>query len=225
MTKKMLCFAGIMSLALLFGGVGQLEAGPITFNFNAPALPLGSDSAAISAYMTGIYGSSVTVTGAASSTNISPGPDWTGNNTQYIRTATGAAGDFEISFDTVPIVSINVGSLGFVFNETDLADFVIRAYDSTFGNRENPNDPSALVDSFARNPGAGEQINIMTLTGSDIIFSRPVTLLVFSDENVFDVGIDDLKVTPIPEPSTLILLGIGFLSLVGYSCHRRKHTT
>ncbi|MBI1922995.1 PEP-CTERM sorting domain-containing protein [Candidatus Poribacteria bacterium] len=220
--KKFLFLVGVVGLALLLGGVDQSEAVPITFNFNP--LTNNSTSTVISTYMTGIYGSTVTVTGARSSSNSAipaPPTPWTGNTTQYIRTDIGAAGDFEISFDVVPIVSIQAGSRGFIFTATILADFVLSAYNSNFtaggGTRENPNIGALVTPIVLSNIGAGSEVVF-----PDIIFSEPVTLLVISDSGSFDVGIDDLTVTPIPEPSSLVLFSLGVLGLIGYCWRRRK---
>jgi hypothetical protein len=133
----------------------------------------------------------------------------------------GAGGDFEISFDVVPIVSIQAGSRGFIFTATLLADFTLSAYNSNFtasgGTRENPNSGALVTPTVLSNLGAGVE-----LVFPDIIFSQPVTLLVISDSGVNDVGIDDLTVTPIPEPSSLVLFSLGILGLIGYCWRRRK---
>jgi len=161
--------------------------------------------------MTGEYGSSVTATGAAAWKNAETDPldvDWPGktNDDQWLRTygsqsVTPKA--FQISFDTVPITGMS-GDFH-VFEATEGADFVVKAYDSSYGNRYAPNS-SALVAEQSWDFGTGSGV-------FDIDFSSSVSLLVCSDDGWYDIAIDNLTVTPIPEPATLLLLGLGGLFL------------
>ncbi len=178
------------------------EAALYSFDFegiSAPGKP--SD---ISNYMTGVYGSTVTVTDARRTTAGA----WTGNGTDYLWTGDGPTtqGDFEILFANTPITSLAVD--GFVFHESGDVDFSVKAYDSTYGDVENPQ-ASALVRSDAY-LGFDDKtpISIPGLT-----FDRPVSLLVFSDSGEHDVGIDNLEVgtavVPAPAAALLGLLGLG----------------
>jgi hypothetical protein len=60
--KKILMYLGIISLVL---GLGGMAGASTTFTFDAPALALGALNGDIGTYMTGVYGSAVTVSGAA----------------------------------------------------------------------------------------------------------------------------------------------------------------
>lgn len=166
-------------------------------------------------YMTSEYGSSVTATGAAAWRNAESSPldlDWPGktDTDQWLRTYGSQSvtpGYFQISFDDVPITSMS-GDFH-VFVETGGDDFVVRAYDSTYGDRYNPNS-SALIAEQSWNFGTGSDV-------FDIDFSSPVSLLVFSDGGWYDIAIDNLTVTSVPEPATILLLGLG-----GILLRRRK---
>ncbi len=190
----------------------------VVFDYNGTAY---STAGSVSTYMSGVYGSQVTMTGAYSTNNTltapAPGVLWTGNASDYLRVGAGLPPtppftdkDFEISFDAVPIIGVQM--LGYIFDEArGPTDFQIFAYDASYGNRENPN-PAALVFN--------QQFDV-TANGTQVLvgapqFSRPVSLLVISNHGSFDVGIDDLTVT-IPEPTTALAL----LLLPFWSARRR----
>jgi len=162
-------------------------------------------------YMTGEYGSSVTATGAAAWRNAETSPldlDWPGKSDldQWLRTYGSASltdGFFQISFDAIPITSVS-GDFH-VFVETEGSDFAVKAYDSSYGDRYNPN-ISALIAEQSWNDGTGSGV-------FDIDFSSPVTLLVFSDSGWYDIAVDNMQVTYVPEPGTILLLGLGGLLL------------
>jgi len=200
--KKLITVCAVVSMVLAVSPAQAL----VTFDFEGATL-VGTSTEAnqrVSDYMTGVYGSSVTGTDGWVINNALSGVDWLGNDGQWLRTrAEGAVPwDFEISFDTVPITSAS-GDF-YVFVGTG-ADFTITAYDSTYGDRETPI-ASALVTSQSWNSGTGADT-------FNLSFGSPVSLLVFSDGGYDDVAIDNLKVTPIPEPGTILLLGLGGLFL------------
>lgn len=199
-----------LAVVLLIGMSGQAGA-EVQFTFDS--LNSSSSSSAINTYMTNLYGSQVIVTGG----EIGQW-SWSGNSTPYLWTASGANGDFEINFVGEPIAELYGTTMGYVFDATDGADFSLRAYGSNFGSAENPNS-SALVYSQSWNASDGTVIDI-----PDILFSSPVSLLVFSDDGKHDVGIDNLGVEPdcprVPEPATILLLGSG---LFAFGACRRKH--
>ncbi|MFO0838308.1 MAG: hypothetical protein U1D55_07240 [Phycisphaerae bacterium] len=205
----------LLRFVVIAGLVATIANAGVVFDYNGVAY---STAPGVSTYMTNVYGSPVTVTGAYASNNTLPAPNpgvlWTGNASDYLRVGPGAPPvpgtgdkDFEISFDQIPIQGISL--LGYIFDEArGPTDFQIYAYDSTYTDRENPS-PSALVFHQAFDVTAnGTQVFVGTPQ-----FSRPVSLLVFSDHGSFDVGIDDMTIT-VPEPSAALgLLGLPLLAL------------
>ncbi len=178
------------------------------FNFNGTAF---SNSAGLSTYMSGIYGSSIAVSDAIGTNNTfapTPGETWDFNNTDYARVGPAGVGrDMEFHFQQVAIRSVSLR--GFVFDEArGPRDFRMTAYDSTFGNVETPN-AGAQVFSITFNVAANGTEVLIPLVN----FSRPVSLLVFSDMGAFDVGIDDLVVQAVPVPAAAVLgvLGLGLI--------------
>lgn len=88
-----------------------------------------------------------------------------------------------------------------------LTKLVVRVSHASGYDEENP-DPGALVGTWTWDASAGTEIPI------DIAcFDRPVSLLVFSDGGVNEIGIDNLTVTPVPAPGALLLtlFGLGAL--------------
>ena len=200
-------------MILAISGTAQAT---LTFDFNS--LANNADSNAISTYMSNIYTlagyGSITVTDAEARISSA---DWPGNTTTFIWTAVKNDKDFEILFVTTPITALlgsgGTGStVGFVKKETPDPDFHIFAYDSNYGDVESPI-ASALVTSWSIG-GLSDKTQVSI---PDLLFSRPVSLLVISDNTEHDVAIDNLMVTPvtpIPEPATIALLGMGSLTLL-----------
>ncbi|MFO0837606.1 MAG: PEP-CTERM sorting domain-containing protein [Phycisphaerae bacterium] len=206
-------FSKLIAVATGAGLTAASAFGSTLFDFDGQA-----GSFNLSAYMTGVYGSQVTQTGGFGDNNIiinpAPGVIWNGNPTDYLRLGNPLTPpfdkDFEISFDQVPIQSIK-SARGYVFDESrGPVDWQIFAYDDTYGNRENPN-PAALVYHQQYDVIA----NGIEIPVGPLVFSRPVSLIVISDMGRFDVGLDDLLVNPVPEPSAglLVLAGLGFAAL------------
>ena len=212
--------------------VGAAQAA-VTFDFDT--LTPGLGDAAISAYMSSIYPGTVTALHAVvSNTNsggiVGPplGPD------SFIKNAYSGglnAGRFEISFG-IPILSAQFEAGVFGWSAVSW-DYVMEAYDKD-GN------PVGMSDGGGANmnlvPGAhapysyqisGNTWRFMTSYDFDIavlspllIFDDPVTRLVWHDDQIGDVGIDTLAVTPIPAPGAILLGGIG-VGLVGWLRRRR----
>jgi hypothetical protein len=196
--------------------VSAAEAIPVTFDFNSVG-PTNDDDT-ISTSMTDVYGSTVTADDVEVQDNTDD-PDWIGNSTKFLRSDSGA--DFEILFNDLPIVALLGTTRGYVFDETLGADFAILAYNSNWsasgGDIESPN-PAALVDTFS----VSGLSNNTEVDIPDIFFPQTVFLLVISNSGAEDVGIDDLSVTPVPEPSTIVLFGLGILGVLGYGYHRKR---
>ena len=166
--------------------------------------------------MTGVYGSTITVTDAIArkDTSSSGGYDWPGNLTTFIWTdVDNSERDFEILFVDTPITGISGDTRGFVYDATSGTDFTIRAYDNNYtnygGTVESPWSGAQVFEQSWDVPADKTEIDI-----PDITFGSNVSLLLFRNEGEHDVAIDNLTVTPIPEPTTIGLLGLGALSLL-----------
>jgi len=167
----------------------------------------------VSDYMTSEYGSTVTATGAAAWRNAETTPlgwDWPGkaDTDQWLRTYGSQSvthGVFQISFDDVPITSFS-GDFH-VFVDTEGEDFTIKAYGSNYGDRYSPNS-GALLGSISWSTGVGSDRFSVSF-----VPTQSISLLVFSDGGWYDIAIDNLDVTPVPEPATILLLGFGGLLL------------
>jgi hypothetical protein len=194
-------------LIMTVGLVGTAQAGLVTFDFEG--LPGGADDAAIGSYMTALYGSSVTVTGAASypymsgATSVNPLPALsTDTGDQYIASTEGGNHQFSISF-SVPIVSLS-------FDWAREADsFHLEA--SYAGTTQ-----EIFTASGGKGGGSGygwETIDLLD------IFGGPVTTLFFHDGGQGAIGIDNLVVNAVPLP-TSILLGIVAVGLAGRKLRR-----
>lgn len=211
--KKLIAFFVVAAMAVATGSA----EGVVTFDFQGAtvggAAPdyVASANQRVTDYMTAVYGSSVTATGAAAWRNSESGDDWPGktDTDRWLRTYGSKSltpGSFQISFDVVPII----GTTGdfYVFVEaTQGDDFTVKAYDSTYGDRYNPN-LSAKVGSYSYDGGIGADNFAMS-------FGSPVSLLVFSDSGWYDIAIDELQVSPIPAPGAILLGSMG-VGLVGW---------
>ncbi|CAB1062298.1 hypothetical protein D1BOALGB6SA_7074 [Olavius sp. associated proteobacterium Delta 1] len=210
----------LSTLLLVFGAAGSANALSVFFDFEG-VLGTGVDTGdddIISEYMSEVYGSPMIVDDAEIRDNDSDSsyPDWLGKvyYDDYLRVDV-SSGDMELLFLETPITSVS--GTGYVFlDDTDVGgDFSVWGYDSTYGELENPN-ASAEV---------GHQV---WLTGGEVNveidfyleFASPVTMLRFSDGGVHWVAVDNMTLTtvttaPVPEPSTMLLLGAGLLGIAG----------
>ncbi len=211
----------LMAMIMLLTVNVDVKAAIVTFTFDTTpeaTLENTDNQTTISNYMTGLYGSTVTVSDAGIRDNQDAITDWVVSparlaSDNFMRNMDNT-GDFEILFNSIPVTSIS--GLGYVFEATSGDDIVIKGYGSNYtasgGSVENPNS-SALVGTWSSNPGSGKQVSF------SLTFGSPAYLLVISDNDERDVGIDNLCVTQTPEPATVALLGLGALSLI-----RRKRS-
>ncbi len=169
-------------------------AGAVLFSFDS--LSNGSTSPAIDADMTITYGSNVDVSGAVAVTTnpiIGDDPYLVIENAFY---------DISISFLDVPITSVSFDWAIIGHDTVDGADFKAYADGDLFFTRVRSND------------GSFGNSGLFT-------FSSPVTTLRFTDHGFFDIGVDNINVTSVPEPATLILLG--FSMIVGIPLLRKNN--
>ncbi|MBN1343894.1 MAG: hypothetical protein JXQ73_14515 [Phycisphaerae bacterium] len=201
---RKLWFACVVSVMVMTSGA---YADMTTFDFNA--LADGASPSQVSCYMTGLYGSSVTETDAYADRG-----DWHGNCTTYIWSALGSFGDFEISFDENPITGMSF--CGYIFDATLGADFHVYAYTEAYGNRYLP---CPVAHVYTGRWYGGDDTEFCS---GWIEFDEPVTLLVFSNSGLHDVGIDCLtvcspdgeQVVPAPGAALLGVLGLSIISVV-----------
>lgn len=171
----------------------------ITFNFDA--LSPGDKDAAISQYMTDLYGSSVTtedaIAGKMGSAGIylwTVGDLWGGY--------TGYDGNFDIFFNEVPITGIRFN--GMLIDGDVGADFVLRAYsDGSVVETYVWPDASAVFDS------------------GPITFSTSIDQVKFSNEGIHSLLVDNLSVVqaeaeghlPVPAAAPLALVGLAMAAV------------
>ncbi len=173
-------FLALVVVAMLLV-YGTASATPVMFDFDDVGLPYISGAAKIEAYMEKLYGSDITVTGGIVGNGIIPGPL---GDDHYLQ-AGPAFGTtwFSFSFNEVPIIAASFDWA------VELNSFHAYADGEEF---------------FSRGWGIWSSGN----TGT-IHFGSPVTTLRFSDSNIWEIEVDNLVITPVPEPATAFLLGAG----------------
>jgi hypothetical protein len=180
------------------------KAGSTVFTFDT--LAAGSTTSQIDNYMSNIYGSNVSVANCHIEVNhgSSNHTNWPGNTTPYLSTQ--QAVTMSISFTQIPITSFS--SIAHIFSGNDL--------DAT-GLDANGNVVATQTYSFSGKPP--DTFNI------GLNFNSPVTTLTFSDSGFNDVAIDNLTLNgpSTPEPSTVVLCGVGGAMLVGWNRLRRRY--
>lgn len=175
------------------------------FDFNDVLGINGTDSdTAISRYMTGVMGSTVIADDVEVRDNWdSDNPIWAGKAgaDDFLR-CDSATGDLELIFSD-PISRVTGD--GYAFYTQNGYDYHIRGYDASYGgDHENPLS-SSLVTEYSIYTGSGHDAPF------DVVFDRPVSLLVLSNGGREWIGVDNLSVqtTPVPGAGLLAVIGMG----------------
>jgi hypothetical protein len=196
--KKAIVFISVLALILGIGATAM--AAPVTFSFDS--LADGANATTISAYMTTVYGATVTVSGGtpmAEGSGSFPGL-LGGTGDRYIESEPSGDQLITITF-AAPITSVSFdwGKALDPFN----ADFSV--------------DGTTFANFFHVDYTFFSQIGHL----NTYAFASPVLALRFHDEGFGEVGIDNLVVdkASVPEPMSLLLLGLG---LLGIGVVRRK---
>lgn len=159
--------------------VQNAAAVPVLFDFED--LSWAGGPPVIEAYMEDVYGSDITVTGGIVGNGIIPGAL---GDDHYIQAGPDYGTSwFAFSFNEVPITAVSFDWA------VELNAFHAFADD---------------VEFFSEGWGWWSSGNSGTIS-----FGSPVTTLKFTDSNVWEIEVDNLAVTPLPEPATVSMLGGG----------------
>jgi hypothetical protein len=160
----------------------------VLFDFDDDDLPWWSGAAAIENYMEGLYGSDITVVSGRVGNGIIPGPlhDFSGDH--YIQTGLGCGPrSFSFSFNELAVTAVSF-------------DWGVRK--ASF---------HAYADDDEEEFFSSDGWDWWTSDSSGtIFFESPVTTLKFGGSCFLgEIEVDNLVVTPVPEPATIFLLGLG----------------
>jgi len=169
----------------------RAQAGMVVFDFQDDDLAAGANSDEIGIYMSKLYGSPVTVTGAMGYSDVGPLSDlYNGGDDLYIADEEQGQHEFRIFF-SVPITSVSFDWA----REDDpfkveaiYADGTVQIFSAGTG-----------VDSGGSGSGTEKDIDLLAMLGS------PVTGLYFHDGGQGSIGIDNLMVSAVPLPTSLLL--------------------
>ena len=175
----------VVFISLLIFPAVVNDAMGVLFDFEDAEYPGGPEI--IEAYMEDVYGSDITVTHAVVGDGLLPGllgPD------HYIQVGP-AFGQYEmsISFHEVQIVAV----------EFDWAVECNNFYAYADGE---------LFFSYEGCPSWTQG------TAGPFLFDEPIETLTFSNSGLWEIEVDNLNVTPVPEPAVVCLVGLAGLLLL-----------
>jgi PEP-CTERM motif-containing protein len=189
-------------------------AGPVTFNFDAITGFNGttSDSTLIRNYMNTVLladGYTFTVAAFGTSSAVETGPFGgvtTGLSNNYITNAAAGNGNF---FQTA-------FSSGGTFTSFSVNYVVLPASSTDFPDFEVTTNTSAPANVYFAQSGTVDT-PLVGNTGTVTVAANTTAIAGFHDDSDHQIAIDNLTITfaatPIPEPATLSLLGLGLLGL------------
>ena len=174
----------LVSLLIATLLVQNTAAVPVLFDFDdAPYLGVAAD---IEVYMENVYGSDITVEGGIVGNGRFHGPlgQDEGDDDHYIQAGPNHGTSwFSFSFNKLPITAVSF-------------DWAVEA--NAFHAYTDD------VEFFSSGWGWWGSGNSGTTC-----FDSPVTVLKFTNSDIWEIEIDNLIVTSLPEPATISLLGIG----------------
>lgn len=171
--------------------------------FDFDDAPYTNDTSQIEAYMEGIYGSDITFENGRIGDGLIMGPTWDYDGDQYLQSLNvpWLPNWFKITFEEVPFTELSF-QWGMrqdpIYVEVDGVEIFSRGY-----SWPNLSGYSGLL-----------RLSDFGLTSGSEIYVH--------DRYIGEVNIDDLYVKPVPEPTTMLLIGSGLIGLAGFRRRLKK---